>query len=146
MRRYFTLEQAENLLKIVGPLLEQAVYVFRTLAETGAQLALIGQRVAALGGAMVDRQQVASLRNREKALRERLDELIGEIQSHGCQVKDLRLGLLDFPTRYKDREVLLCWRLGEPAIDYWHEVDAGFAGRRRIDEEFLRNHSGDPEN
>jgi hypothetical protein len=58
-------------------------------------------------------------------------------------VKDLELGLLDFPTLYRGKEVCLCWRLGEPEIAFWHEVDEGYKGRKPIDQAFLENHRGD---
>ena len=53
----------------------------------------------------------------------------------GVQVKDPREGLLDFPARRDGREVLLCWKVGEATLDHWHEIDQGYAGRRRVDEE-----------
>jgi hypothetical protein len=61
----------------------------------------------------------------------------------GVLVKDLDIGLIDFLTRYHDRDVCLCWRLGEDRIRFWHGTEDGFRGRRRIDEEFLANHSAD---
>jgi hypothetical protein len=61
----------------------------------------------------------------------------------GCVVKDLDIGLIDFPALYRGKEVYLCWRLGEPDIDFWHPTDEGFAGRRPIDGEFLRECGGD---
>jgi hypothetical protein len=58
-------------------------------------------------------------------------------------VKDLDIGLVDFPTTFNGVEVYLCWKLGEPGIEFWHGVEEGFRGRKPIDREFLENHRGD---
>jgi len=67
-----------------------------------------------------------------------LRELISTMEvlhAEGVQVKDPRAGLIDFPARRAGRVVLLCWKVGEPSLEFWHEIEAGFAGRRRVDEE-----------
>jgi hypothetical protein len=64
---------------------------------------------------------------------ERLDTLIHEILETGVQIKDINIGLLDFPTLRDGHEVYLCWKYGEGDIAFWHEVDAGFAGRQPIE-------------
>jgi hypothetical protein len=58
-------------------------------------------------------------------------------------VKDLDIGLIDFPTLFHGVEVYLCWKLDEPAIEFWHGVDEGFRGRKAIDRDFRDNHRGD---
>lgn len=58
----------------------------------------------------------------------------------GVQVKDLEMGLVDFPTVYRGRDVLLCWKMGEPDIAWWHGAEEGFFGRKPIDEDFDLNH------
>ena len=68
----------------------------------------------------------------------RVRESIAEIDSIGVQVKDLEAGLLDFPCRLDDQVVLLCWRMGETAIEHWHTVEQGFQGRQPVDERFRR--------
>jgi hypothetical protein len=68
----------------------------------------------------------------------RVRESIAEIDSIGVQVKDLEAGLLDFPCRLDDQVVLLCWRMGEPAIEHWHSTDSGFKDRQPLDERFHR--------
>ena len=62
----------------------------------------------------------------------RFDALIHQIQSAGAQIKDVNIGLLDFPALKDGREVCLCWKHGEGDISFWHEVDEGFAGRQPI--------------
>ena len=79
-------------------------------------------------------RQRAELEEHLKQVREN----IAEIDAIGVQVKDLDAGLLDFPCRIDDQVVLLCWRMGEPSIEYWHTVEAGFQGRQPVDERFRR--------
>jgi len=69
---------------------------------------------------------------------QRVRESVAEIDSIGVQVKDMEAGLLDFPCRVDDQIVLLCWRMGEPAIEHWHTMESGFQGRQPIDERFRR--------
>ena len=59
-----------------------------------------------------------------------------QIEESGCVVKDLDIGLIDFPAMLGEQQVFLCWKLGEPRIEYWHGVHEGFAGRKPIDDEF----------
>jgi hypothetical protein len=64
--------------------------------------------------------------------RERMQEYLDELQKLGVELKDPYTGLVDFPSILDDHEVYLCWRLGEPAVAHWHELDAGFAGRQKL--------------
>ena len=61
---------------------------------------------------------------------DRLSDLIDELREVGVDLKDFQKGLVDFPALYEDREVQLCWKKGEDQIEYWHEADAGYAGRQ----------------
>src|SRR5260370_12631487 len=70
---------------------------------------------------------------REKAI-QRVRDAMAEIDAIGVQVKDLEIGLLDFPCEVDGQVVLLCWKLGETAITHWHGVSEGFAGRKPVDE------------
>lgn len=65
---------------------------------------------------------------------EALSDGLEQIRALGGEVKDLDMGLVDFPGRRDNEDILLCWRLGEKRIEYWHAVDAGFANRRPLDE------------
>ena len=62
----------------------------------------------------------------------RFQALVEAICDEGCFLKDLDSGLVDFPTLWEGREVYLCWKLGEPEVEHWHEIEAGFAGRRSL--------------
>ena len=68
---------------------------------------------------------------REKAI-QRVKDAMDEIDAIGVQVKDLDIGLLDFPCEVDGQVVLLCWKLGEPEVLHWHELDAGFRGRQSL--------------
>jgi hypothetical protein len=141
-QRYFTLDQAEALLPEVERRIREAVHAKSELSASEEAFNQYRRRVAFSGGMVVDRSQLLSLRSRCDALMMRVKEILSGIDALGVQVKDLDAGLLDFPTFYHGREVLLCWKLGEQRIRYWHGLEEGFRGRKEIDSEFLANHSG----
>jgi hypothetical protein len=89
----------------------------------------------------VDVAKVVKMRAEMEAHLQRVRESVAEIDSIGAQVKDLEVGLLDFPCRIDDQVVLLCWRMGEPAIEHWHTVESGTKGRQPLDERFRRRSS-----
>ena len=91
----------------------------------------------------MDIRSLAETRERREGAAERLQSILEAVQEHGCLVKDLDTGLLDFPTLYRGSEVYLCWRLGETRIEFWHAIEDGFRGRKPIDEQFLANHTGE---
>lgn len=69
-----------------------------------------------------------------RGLVEALREQIEAIQETGCVIKDIEVGLVDWPALHQGREVLLCWKYGEPEVAFWHELNTGFAGRRPVSE------------
>jgi hypothetical protein len=141
--RYFTLHQAEALLPEVERRIRQAIQIRNEHTASEDAFNQYRRRVAFSGGMIVDRSQLLSLRARRDALVMRLKEILTEIEALGVQVKDLDTGLLDFPTMYHGEVVLLCWRLGEDRIRYWHGLEEGFRGRKEIDSDFLSHHRGD---
>jgi len=143
MPRYFTLSQAQKLLPVVEAQFRQALHVKRQLDVALSELSGYSKHLFLAGGAVVDQRRFLLLRSRRDALARRLREMLEAIHEHGCQVKDLELGLVDFPTLYRGKEVCLCWRLGEPEIAYWHETDEGYRGRKPIDQNFRDHHRGD---
>lgn len=143
MARHFTLKEAERLLAELEPLLRKAISQNAEYSIVESEIQEFSQRVAMLGGAQVDRRRHLAQRGRRDALAAQLRESIETIQQSGCLIKDLDIGLLDFPTRYRGEEVYLCWRIGEPAIRHWHGIQEGFRNRKAIDDDFLRNHQGD---
>ena len=145
MPKRFTLTEAESLLPEIDSILREAVSLKAQYLEAEEAIQSFAQRVAMQGGVLVDRATV--MRNRAQRDRhgERLKAAVEKLHDFGCVIKDLDVGLVDFPTLFHGREVYLCWRMGEPGIGYWHGVDEGFAGRKQIDRDFLENHQGDRE-
>jgi hypothetical protein len=146
MARYFHLWEAEAVLKDVDRDLRLAMSLRDELAEVVSGLAEVARHVSLSGGALVHRGQLSGARTRREALTGRLKEALEAVQAHGCRIKDLEAGLIDFPTLFQDREVYLCWKRGEDGIHFWHEIADGFRGRKPIDQEFLDNHRGDAPN
>ncbi|MFY9855403.1 MAG: DUF2203 domain-containing protein [Terracidiphilus sp.] len=136
--RTFTLEEAQSLLPVLESLLKRAIEGKRSAEEVESGLSEMARRIYLSGGMRVDASKVAGLRAEMESHVRRVRESIAEIDSIGVQVKDLDSGLLDFPCRIDDQVVLLCWRMGEPAIEHWHSTDTGFKDRQPVDERFHR--------
>jgi len=143
MGRRFTLSEAQSLISRVDGLLRRAIALKADYQEAEEKVQAIAQRVSLMGGMLVDREQVIDARNRRGEAGTQLKNAIEQVQEFGCVVKDLDIGLIDFPTLLRGEEVYLCWKLGEPSIAWWHGVDEGFRGRKAIDQDFLDNHRGD---
>ncbi len=131
MPRYFTPDEANAALDDVRPLAEQMVERRRAMLAAQAKEEELGARIAGDGGG-IDPGEPARAEEAVEQEMQAIAELVDEIQERGAQVKDLDTGLLDFPSLRDGREVLLCWRVGEDRIRYWHELDGGFAGRRPL--------------
>ena len=134
----FTLEEAQSLLPVLESLLKRAIEGKQSAEQLESGLSDMARRVYLSGGMRVDVGKVVKLRAEMESHLQRVRESIAEIDSIGVQVKDLEAGLLDFPCRLDDQVVLLCWRMGEPAIEHWHTVEQGFQGRQAVDERFHR--------
>jgi hypothetical protein len=134
MSRTFTLDEAHTLLPILESLLKQAIQSKKTIEEVDAEVQQLSQRIFMNGGTLVNVVNVAQRKAaREKAV-QRIKDSVAEIDATGVQVKDLDIGLLDFPCNVDGEIVLLCWKLGEAKIAFWHDTTSGFAGRQPIDE------------
>jgi len=144
MPRRFTLAEAQSLIPRVETLLRQAIGLKGEYDQAGGDLRRFQQRLTMSGGVIVDRAQALDRRRRADAAAEQLKAALSAVQEIGCLVKDLDIGLIDFPTTFRGIEVYLCWRLGERSIEFWHGVDEGFRGRKPIDRDFLEHHEGDP--
>jgi hypothetical protein len=142
----FTLDEAQSLLPVLESLLKRAIDGKRSAEEAESDLSELAQRIYLSGGMRINASNVARLRSEMENHLKRVRESIAEIDAIGVQVKDLDSGLLDFPFRLDDEVVLLCWRIGEPTIEHWHTLEAGFQGRKPVDERFRKrsNSSGRP--
>jgi len=131
MPRTFTLEQANEALVELRPIVERMVQHRRNLTAAQVQQAELVTRIAGNGGDLVpsDLHDAADTIQREAAA---ISECAERINAVGAEVKSLEEGLLDFPARRGEEVVLLCWKLGEDEIHYWHRVDEGFGGRKPL--------------
>ena len=129
--RHFTAEEANAALVEVRPLVERMVAHRRTHVEALARQEELEGRIRGNGGGIppATLADVAAAVDREAR---ELARTIDEIAEHGVQVKDIDEGLIDFPAVRRGETVLLCWRLGEDEIRYWHRIEDGFAGRREL--------------
>jgi hypothetical protein len=134
----FTLDEAQSLLPVLESLLKRAIEGKRSAEEAESHLTSLAQRIYLSGGMRVNPATVAQQRADLDSHLNKVKESIAEIDAIGVQVKDLESGLLDFPFKLDDEVVLLCWRMGEPAIEHWHTLDSGFKGRQPVDERFRR--------
>ena len=136
--RSFTLEEAQSLLPVLESLLRTAIDGKKLIEAVDAELQELAHRVFLSGGLLVNIVQVARRKaEREKTI-QRVKDTLAEIDATGVQVKDLDIGLLDFPCQVEGRTVLLCWKLGEKGITHWHGTSEGFAGRKPIDEKIAK--------
>ncbi len=131
--KLFTLTEAERILRVVEPVLLGAMDARRKMAELDESLAQVTNRITLLGGMAVPYEKTARLRMEREHLADAVRAALERIQETGCVVKDLDVGLLDFPAQIHDQQVYLCWRLGEDRIRFWHRQDEGFAGRKPLD-------------
>lgn len=124
----FTLEHANRTLPLVRRIVEDVVRGHARWTEVVGELELLAPGVRA------DRPdpRVEALEREAQSIARELDAFERELAELGITLKDRRIGLVDFPAERDGRLVWLCWRLGEPSVQYWHEVDAGFAGRRPV--------------
>ena len=141
--RYFTLLEAQRALPEVERHLREALFHKAESQKAQDDMDRTTERIRMSGGARVNPGQVLALRTRRDNSISALKDALDEIHEAGAVVKDLDIGLLDFMTRYRDRDACLCWKLGEDQISFWHGTEEGFPGRKAIDQEFLQNHRGE---
>jgi hypothetical protein len=136
--RTFTLEEAHTLLPVLESLLRSAINGKKLIEEVDGELQDTAHRVFLNGGMLLNVVYLARRKaEREKAV-QRVKDAVAEIDATGVQVKDLDIGLLDFPCLVKGETILLCWKLGEKGITHWHGTEEGFAGRKPIDDTIAR--------
>ena len=134
----FTLAQAHSLLPVLSSLLKTAMNGKQLISDIEKELQDLRHRILLSGGVFVNVAQVARRRGQHDRAMQETKDAIAEINSIGVQVKDLDMGLLDFPCVVEDQMVLLCWKFGEEKIEHWHNLEEGFKGRKPLDQRILR--------
>ena len=133
----FTVEQANRTLPLVRRIVEDIVREHRRWQEKILELELVASTAASAVGAekpvaTPPDERVGAIERDAMAIARDIDAFERELEELGIVLKDRRLGLIDFPGEIDGRRVWLCWRLGEPAIQYWHDLEAGYAGRQPL--------------
>ena len=136
--RTFTLDEAQALLPVLESLLRTAMNAKNLMEQVEAEQQALAHRLFLNGGTYLDVVPLARRKAERMKAEQRAKDALAEIDSIGVQVKDLNIGLLDFPCQVEGRIVLLCWKLGEKSITHWHGTEEGFAGRKPIDERITR--------
>ena len=134
----FTVEQANRTLPLVRRIVEDVVREHRRWQEKILELELVASTAANEVGAERPKpppppdERVAAIERDAMAIARDIDTFERELEVLGIVLKDRRLGLIDFPGEIDGRRVWLCWRLGEPAVQFWHDLEAGYAGRQPL--------------
>ena len=126
-QKTFTLEGANATLPLVRVIVKDAMDKWRELGHLRAELA-----DAEVHG--LSEQRKRHLREEVDRIERELEGCVREVAELGASIKDFETGLVDFPTKRGNKTVLLCWKAGEERIEWWHDLEAGFAGRRPIAE------------
>src|ERR1700724_499227 len=137
--RTFTLDEALSLLPVLESLLRSAIAGKKVIEEVEAEQQALSRRIFLNGGTHVDIVPVARRKAERIKAEQRAKDALAEIDSIGVQVKDIDIGLLDFPCEVEGQIILLCWKLREKSITHWHGTDEGFAGRKLIDRRIARS-------
>jgi hypothetical protein len=128
MQRLFTVDEANRTLPLVRRIVEDVVRQHRIWREKILELDLVASSIRA----EEPRLRAEVLEKEAQELAREIDGYQRELEELGIQLKDRRLGLVDFPSDLAGKRVLLCWRLGETEVQFWHEEDAGYSGRQPL--------------
>lgn len=124
MSRYFTVEEANTTLESLKPLFDEIMRLRDEILAKQPETLPVLEKSGGNGGNRPAGQVALAF--------EKIEQLVGRINATGAILKDINTGLLDFPALREGREVYLCWQYGETEIEFWHDIDAGFAGRQAI--------------
>ena len=124
-RKYFTLSEARRALVLVEK-------ITADIQRIEAVRRSIIHDIDAAQRQDAPAEEIVAMEQEFDSMTEKLSALVDELAAIGVELKDPARGLVDFPAMFENREILLCWQLGEPTIGYWHEAFGGFAGRRLV--------------
>jgi hypothetical protein len=128
MLRTFTVDDANRTLPLVRRIVEDVVKQHRVWREKILELDLVASSIRA----DEPRERANVLEKEAQDLAKEIDGYQKELEDLGIQLKDRRMGLVDFPSEIGGKRVLLCWRFGEPEVAHWHDVDAGYTDRQPL--------------
>jgi hypothetical protein len=133
-KKYFTAAEANATLPLVRSIVRDITELAVSLRDRHERLTRIGGRDRG-GLGVAYQEEMQTLQEDIDRDQEQMQDYIRELGALGVELKDPFSGLIDFLAWMNDREVYLCWRLGEPEVAHWHELDAGFAGRQKLSAE-----------
>ncbi|MCI0406346.1 MAG: DUF2203 domain-containing protein [candidate division Zixibacteria bacterium] len=123
-KKHFSLEEASELLPTLAKIFEEVQTIQEELEARGAERAEVLDSAKSNGGGKKADYHFAQ--------NQKIQRLLDQVEKKGVLVKDLERGLVDFPHLLGGREVFLCWMLGEKKIEFWHDLESGFAGRQPL--------------
>jgi hypothetical protein len=124
MTKYFTVAEANRLLPYLRLLVERLLALRQEALILHPEVLPVLEKAATNGGSQRSSQLAETFRN--------FEAVVAELQQLGCELKGVEQGLIDFPALREGRVIYLCWQYDEPEVAFWHEVDAGFAGRQSL--------------
>ena len=137
-RRYFTVTEVDDLVprleRIFVNVLQLRAAMRKEEEKLGRAGVSLSQETASDRTDESERLEVRQSKALFRGFYDALVERLAEVEQLGGEIKDVEIGLVDFPARRENREILLCWKLGERQVGYWHTLESGFGGRRPIDE------------
>jgi hypothetical protein len=134
-KRYYTVEEANAMLPLLRSILRDITALATDLRERHERLSRF-QRAGKEVSKDAYQEEVEPVQEQFERDQERMKDYEDELRKLNVELKDYFTGLVDFPCWMNGHEVYLCWRLGEPEVAYWHELDAGFGGRQRLKKDF----------
>ena len=128
----FTVEEANRALKDIRPRLQRVVAAKGEFDRLQTRIDVLALAISGATRDNPDARELGKLHGRRNRLAEEISQEINAVQKHGCLIKDLDRGLVDFYALAGDRVVFLCWQLDEPEVGHWHTLDGGFASRQPL--------------
>ena len=128
-KKYFSVAEANATLPLVRSIVKDITELAASLRERHDRLTRLGGDRGVFDAYQEELQTLKDDLERDQG---RMNDYVQELHALGVELKDYYTGLIDFPAWRHGHEVYLCWRLGEPEVAHWHELDAGFAGRQKL--------------
>ena len=140
IRQYFSLEQATRSMVLVEPITREIVDAYAALMNLQQEVEVLEQAMESdPDQAPAIESAIEELSSRLRLLTDRCAYLLHELQSIGCVLKDMKIGIVDFPAMREGRIICFCWQLGETSLSHWHEANEDFEGRHKISSSFLED-------